>query len=102
MIIISLCLMIGAAGYASSVQSHIKTYAKDAYSNFGDDVKKQFETDNRCCGFDVIEEGSEGCMDTTPCGATFVKLVEKYPKMAITLAGISAIILVLRGGRGRA
>jgi hypothetical protein len=89
-----LCLLIGSAGYASSIQSNIKTLTKDAYTAFKPEDMKQFEEEHKCCGYDVIEEGSPNCHDKTPCGKIFVELVKKYPSMAITLSTVGAACLV--------
>lgn len=94
-IVIGLCMCIGSAGYASSVQSNIKTLTKDAYMAMTPAEKKEFETEHKCCGYDVIEEGSKGCKDVTPCGHTFVELVKKYPSMAITISSVGAGVLVI-------
>lgn len=94
LIIVGLCLLIGAAGYASSVQSNIKTLTKDAYLAFVPDDKNEFETDHKCCGYDVLDEGSPGCKDKTTCGKIFVKLVKKYPGMGITISSVGAACLV--------
>lgn len=94
LIVIGLCMCIGSAGYASSVQSNIKTLTKDAYMAMTPADKKEFETEHKCCGYDVIEEGSKGCKDKTPCGKVFVQLVKKYPSMAITISAVGAGILV--------
>ncbi len=91
---IALCICIGAAGYASSVQSNIKTLTKNTYSSMSLEDKKEFETEHKCCGYDVIKEGSPGCKDKTPCGKTFVKIVKKYPSMAITISSVGAACLV--------
>ena len=87
-------MCIGAAGYASSVQSNIKTLTRDAYLSMTPEDKKEFENEHKCCGYDLIEEGSPGCKDKTPCGKTFVKLVQKYPSMAITISVVGAGCLV--------
>ena len=94
LIIIGLCLCIGSAAYASSVQANIKTITREAYLAMTPADKKEFETENRCCGYDLIEEGSPGCVDKTPCGKTFVNLVQKYPSMAITISSVGAVCLV--------
>lgn len=94
LIIIGLCLCIGSAGYASSVQSNIKTLTHDAYLNMNPADKKEFEFNNKCCGYDVLEEGSNGCIYKTPCGKTFINMVKKYPSMAITISSVGAACLV--------
>ena len=94
LIVLGLCLLIGSAGYASSVQSNIKTLTKDAYMAFKPDDKKEFETEHKCCGYDVLEEGSSGCKDKMACGTIFVKLVKKYPGMGITISSVGAACLV--------
>lgn len=87
-------MCIGAAGYSSSVQSNIQTLTKDAYLSMTPENKNEFENEHKCCGYDLIEEGSPGCKDKTPCGNTFVKLVQKYPNMAITISVVGAGCLV--------
>lgn len=94
LIVIGLCMCIGSAGYASSVQSNIKTLTKEAYVAMKPHEKQEFEKEHKCCGYDVIEEGSKGCRDKIPCGTTFVKLVKKYPDMAITISAVGAGVLV--------
>lgn len=94
MTIIGLCLLIAAAGYASSVQGSIKSLTKTAYTNFTLEEKQSFEKEHACCGYDVIQEASPGCLDVTACGVTFVKIVEKYPNMATLISAIGAACLV--------
>ena len=94
LIIIGLCLCIGSAGYASSVQSNIKTLTKEAYLSFSPEDKKEFETEHNCCGYDVLDEGSPGCKDKTTCGKVFVNAVKKFPSIAITISSIGAGVLV--------
>lgn len=94
LIIIALCLCIGGAGYATSVQSSLKTLTHDAYLSMTPEDKKDFETANKCCGYDVIEEASKGCIYKIPCGKTFVNMVQKYPSMAITICSVGAAVLV--------
>lgn len=86
--------MIGVAAYAASYNSSIKTHAHDTYMEFKPEEKKDFETSNKCCGFDVIEEGSENCPYKVPCGTTLEQMIQKYPKMAMTISSVGAGILV--------
>ena len=101
LIVIALCLCIGSAGYASSVQSSLKTLTHDAYLAMSPEDKKEFETENKCCGYDVIEEASDGCIYKTPCGKTFVQMVQKYPSMTITICSVGAIILVIENHKSQ-
>ena len=86
--------MIAVAGFAASYNSSIKTHAKNTFMEFKPEEKKEFEMTNRCCGFDVIQEGSPNCPFKTPCGTTLEKIIQKYPQMAMTISGIGAGILV--------
>lgn len=94
LIIIGLCLCIGSAGYATSVQANVKSLTHDAYLAMTPEDKKEFETQNKCCGYDVLAEGSKGCIYQTPCGKTFVNMVKKYPSMALTISTVGAGCLV--------
>lgn len=86
--------MIGAVGYSASYNSSIKSNAQKLFMAFKPEEKKEFETENKCCGFDVIQEGSPECPYKTPCGSTLEKIIQKYPQMAMTVSGIGACILV--------
>ena len=99
MLIIALFLCIGGAGYASSVQSSLKTLTHDAYLAMTPEDKNEFELEHKCCGYDVIEEASNGCIYKVPCGKTFVQMVQKYPSMAITICSVGAAILVRKRSR---
>ena len=95
MLVLALVALISVAGMAGGSASSIKITAKKAYINMPPTDKKEFETDNSCCGFDVITEGaSEGCQFKIPCGVEFVKDVEKYPKLAMNVALAGAAVVV--------
>lgn len=91
---ISMVLMIAVAGYSASYESSIKTHAKEAFMSFTPQEKKEFEVKNKCCGFDVITEGQPNCVDKVACGKAFVKMIEKYPRIAMTISVVGAAVLV--------
>ena len=55
----------------------------------------QYEQQNQCCGFDVIEEGTKGCKFKKPCGKPLVLALKNLFKMATAVVGVGLIFHVL-------